>query len=70
MAAGISREMPATLDAEADVVIVGAGAIGLEMAHAFVRLGSRVTLVDLADRVLPSAAASASAIAGWAARPR
>lgn len=45
----------------AHLVIVGAGAIGVEMAHAFFRLGSRVTLVDLADRVLPSAATGASA---------
>ncbi|MEZ5079590.1 MAG: NAD(P)/FAD-dependent oxidoreductase [Thermoleophilia bacterium] len=42
------------------LAIVGAGAIGLEMADAFVRLGSRVTLVDMAPRVLPPAPAAAS----------
>jgi NADPH-dependent 2,4-dienoyl-CoA reductase/sulfur reductase-like enzyme len=35
-----------------DVIIVGAGYIGLEMAEAFHRRGSRVTLVDGADTVM------------------
>ncbi len=43
------------------MAIVGAGAIGLEMASAFTRLGTRVTLIDLADRVLPVAIPEASA---------
>lgn len=34
------------------LVIVGAGVIGMEMAFAFRRLGSRVTVVDRGDRVL------------------
>ena len=34
------------------LVIVGAGSIGCEMGQAFRRLGSRVTVVDRADRVL------------------
>jgi pyruvate/2-oxoglutarate dehydrogenase complex dihydrolipoamide dehydrogenase (E3) component len=34
------------------LVIVGAGPIGCEMGQAFRRLGSRVTVVDRADRVL------------------
>ncbi len=42
------------------LVIVGAGAIGVEMAAAFVRLGSRVTVIDQADRVLPEAIPEAS----------
>ena len=46
--------------APAHLAIVGAGAIGLEMASAFTRLGTRVTLVDLADRVLPVAIPEAS----------
>lgn len=49
--------------APAHLAIVGAGAIGLELAHAFTRLGTTVTLVDLADRVLAPAGASASAAA-------
>ena len=44
------------------LAVVGAGAIGLEMAMAFRRLGSRVTMVDLADRVLPTADPAASLV--------
>ena len=35
------------------LVILGAGAIGVEFASVFVRLGSKVTLVELLDRILP-----------------
>jgi dihydrolipoamide dehydrogenase len=35
------------------LVILGAGAIGVEFASVFTRLGSRITLVELMDRVLP-----------------
>ncbi|MGE4178097.1 MAG: NAD(P)/FAD-dependent oxidoreductase, partial [Thermoleophilia bacterium] len=42
------------------IAIVGAGPIGVEMACAFARLGTRVTLIDLAERVLPSADPAAS----------
>ena len=38
---------------EAPVVVVGAGAIGLEMAEAFKMRGARVTVVELAPHVLP-----------------
>lgn len=34
------------------LLVLGAGPIGLEMAQAFARLGSTVTVVDLAERVL------------------
>ncbi len=44
------------------LAVIGAGAIGLEMATAFRRLGCRVTLIDLADRVLPTASPDASAV--------
>jgi dihydrolipoamide dehydrogenase len=35
------------------LVILGAGAIGVEFASVFARLGSKVTLVELQDRILP-----------------
>ncbi|WP_300395490.1 dihydrolipoyl dehydrogenase [Henriciella sp.] len=36
------------------LVIVGAGYIGLELGGAFAKLGSKVTVVEMADRILPS----------------
>ncbi|MDZ7811019.1 MAG: mercuric reductase [Arhodomonas sp.] len=41
------RELPPRL------VVVGAGPVGLELAQAFARLGSRVTVVEAAPEVLP-----------------
>ena len=41
------RELPRRL------VVMGAGPIGCELAQSFQRLGSQVTLIDMADRVLP-----------------
>lgn len=46
--------------APAHLAIVGAGAVGLEMAGAFNRMGSQVTLIDVADRVLSPAIPAAS----------
>ena len=37
-----------------ELVIVGAGYIGVELGTAFSKLGSSVTLVEVADRILPS----------------
>lgn len=40
------RELPEKL------IVLGAGAIGLELGQSFARLGSKVTVVEMADRVL------------------
>lgn len=42
------------------LLVLGAGAIGCEMAFAFARLGSRVTLVEAEGRVLPGSEPAAS----------
>lgn len=42
------------------LVILGAGPVGVEMAQAFARLGSRVTLVEKAGRILPGSDAEVS----------
>lgn len=49
------KELPKRL------LVLGGGPIGCELAQAFARLGSRVTLVDMADRILPREDADASA---------
>ncbi len=35
------------------LLVLGAGPVGVEMAQAFARLGSRVTLIEQAERILP-----------------
>src|SRR5262249_13543997 len=44
------------------LALIGAGPIGCELAQAFARFGSQVTLIDIADRVLPREDADAAAI--------
>ena len=50
------RELPGKL------VIIGGGPIGCELAQAFARLGSKVTLVQKGSRLLPREDADASAV--------
>lgn len=42
------------------LLVVGAGAVGLEFGQIFARFGSRVTIVDALDRIAPLADAEAS----------
>jgi dihydrolipoamide dehydrogenase len=44
------------------LVVVGSGVTGAELAHAYVGLGTRVTLVSSRDRVLPGEDADAAAV--------
>ncbi len=46
----------------AHLVVMGAGVIGCEMAFAFARLGSRVSVVEMADRVLPASEEAAAEV--------
>lgn len=45
----------------ASLVVVGAGAIGIEFASFYAQLGSRVTVVEMSDRILPAEDAAVSA---------
>jgi len=44
------------------LIILGGGPIGVEMAQAYARLGADVTIVEMAERLLPRMDASASTI--------
>jgi len=44
------------------LVVLGAGPIGAELGQAFARLGAEVTLVEMADRILPREEPEASAV--------
>ncbi|HEV7128266.1 MAG TPA: FAD-dependent oxidoreductase [Ktedonobacterales bacterium] len=50
------RQLPAAL------TVVGGGPIGVEMAQAFARLGSRVTILQRPDRLLPKEEPDASSV--------
>ncbi len=46
-----------------ELIVLGAGAIGTEISHAFARFGSRVTLIDLAELPIPREEPEASQVA-------
>ncbi|HYQ71162.1 MAG TPA: FAD-dependent oxidoreductase, partial [Gammaproteobacteria bacterium] len=49
-------------DRPGHLTVIGAGPVGVELAQAFARLGSRVTVIESAERVLPEAEPQASAV--------
>lgn len=57
-----NREAIAAQDAPSSLLVLGGGAIGLELAQAFARFGTSVTVVEGADRVLPAEEPDASAV--------
>jgi len=57
-----NREAVAATEAPESLVVLGGGAIGVELAQMFARFGSRVTVVEAADRVLPPEEPEASEV--------
>jgi pyruvate/2-oxoglutarate dehydrogenase complex dihydrolipoamide dehydrogenase (E3) component len=57
-----NREAVAATDAPASLIVLGGGAVGLELAQAFARFGTRVTVVEAVDRILPPEEPEASAV--------
>ena len=48
-----NREAISATIAPESLAVLGAGAVGLELAQAFSRFGSQVTVIEAMDRVLP-----------------
>ena len=57
-----NREALEAPDLPASLVVVGGSAIGAELAQAFARFGSRVSVVETAPRILPSEEPEASEV--------
>ncbi len=57
-----NREAIEATDPPGSLVVLGGGAIGLELAQAFARFGSAVTVVEGAGRVLPAEEPESSAV--------
>jgi pyruvate/2-oxoglutarate dehydrogenase complex dihydrolipoamide dehydrogenase (E3) component len=57
-----NREALQTTDLPADLIVVGGGPIGCELAQVFARFGTRVTLVQHGPRLLPNDEPEASAL--------
>ncbi len=48
-----NREATTTHEVPARLIVLGAGPVGCELAQAFSRMGAQVTVVDIAERLLP-----------------
>jgi pyruvate/2-oxoglutarate dehydrogenase complex dihydrolipoamide dehydrogenase (E3) component len=59
-----NREAISATIAPESLAVLGAGAVGLELAQAFSRYGSQVTVIEAADRVLPPEEPEASEVVG------
>jgi pyruvate/2-oxoglutarate dehydrogenase complex dihydrolipoamide dehydrogenase (E3) component len=59
-----NREAISATSAPESLAVLGAGAVGLELAQAFARFGSQVTVIEAMDRVLPPEEPEASEVIG------
>jgi pyruvate/2-oxoglutarate dehydrogenase complex dihydrolipoamide dehydrogenase (E3) component len=59
-----SREATSATDVPESLIVVGGGAVGCELAQLYVRLGSRVTLVQHGPRLLPRTEGEAGDLIG------
>lgn len=57
-----NRQAIAATDVPESLIVMGGGAIGAELAQSFARFGSRVTIIEGADRILPPEEPEASQI--------
>lgn len=57
-----NRQAIETKEVPTSLVVLGGGAVGLELAQVFARFGSRVTVAELADRVLATEEPEASEV--------
>lgn len=57
-----NREAIAVETVPESLIVLGAGAVGMELAQAFARFGSTVSVIDVADRILPLEEPEASRI--------
>ena len=48
-----NRDATSTHEVPESIIVLGAGPVGCELAQFFCRMGSHVTLVDIAERLLP-----------------
>jgi len=55
-----SREALESRDVPGRLLIIGAGAVGIEFAYVYATYGARVTVLEMADQVLPGADAEVS----------
>lgn len=58
-----AQAMDKKLDTSESIVIIGSGLVGLDAAYAFLERGKAVTIVEMADRILPLQLDDKSALA-------